>query len=708
MSIRLAAAMFLYCATVAPLFASEQTILFDFVSGISRDGLHTKDARVALTVGPNGKALMVVTGHDYQWPGVTLKAPGGRWDLSHYERILLDVKNVGVERVNVHCRIDGPGAKSEHYSLTDNVVIEPGETRTMSVELRRRVPSELAKKLVGMRGYPGGYRAKRGINVSNVNQLIVFVSNASTGHAFEVRGVRAEGKAPVPPRLPEDMKKLFPLIDRYGQYIHTEWPGKTHSDEELKRAAEREDRDFASHPGPDDWDQYGGWTAGPQLPATGFFRLDKYKGKWWLVDPEGRLFWSHGVDCIGAGFGSTPLTDREHYFQGLPDRASPLARFYGHGNGAPLGYYKDKQYDTFSFAGANLMRKYGDDYRQRFNETAHRRLRSWGLNTIGNWSSGGLCSMRKTPFVSSIGSGGRRLEGSVGHWSKFPDVFDPDFAEALNKRLEAHRGYSVGNPWCIGYFIDNELSWGDECSLAEATLASPPDQVAKKVFLEDLKAKYGTIEALNRAWGVAHESWKALLKCQTPPDREKARDELTAFYTRTAEQYFRVCREAVKRVAPKQLYLGCRFASPISWKNDTVLRAAAKHCDLLSFNPYCRGVAEQRLPPGVDMPVMIGEFHFGALDRGMFHPGLVETSNQAERAAAYANYIREALTNPAVVGAHWFQFTDEPTTGRWDGENYQIGLVDICDNPYPETIAAVRDVGTTMYQYRMRSKAAKE
>ncbi len=179
---------------------------------------------------------------------------------------------------------------------------------------------------------------------------------------------------------------------------------------------------------------------------------------------------------------------------------------------------------------------------------------------------------------------------------------------------------------------------------------------------------------------------------------------MTAFNSRLAEQYFRVCREAVKRVAPKQLYLGCRFAAAISWNNESVLRAAAKHCDLLSFNPYCRGVAQQRLPPGVDLPVLIGEFHFGALDRGLFHPGLVETAGQADRAAAYANYIREALANPAVVGAHWFQFADEPTTGRFDGENYQIGFVDVCDNPYAETIRAVREVGTMMYQYRLEGK----
>ncbi|MBN1393638.1 MAG: beta-agarase [Pirellulales bacterium] len=694
--------VFVLCAVVPTgLVCGEEAPLLDLGSRLPSDAVQTADAKAALTSGPSGRALTIITGRDTPWPGITLKAPGGRWDLSAYRRILLDVKNVGVARINVHCRIDGPVSNEEFYSLTENVAVEPGEKRTLSVELRRRAPAALAAKLVGMRGYPGGYRADLGINVGNVNQLIVFVSDTSAGHAFEVQGVRAAGKAPAPPRLPEDIKALFPLIDRYGQYIHAEWPGKTHSDEDLHRAAEQERRELAARPGPNDWDRYGGWTAGPQLPAKGFFRAEKYKGKWWLVDPEGRLFWSHGVDCVGAGFGHTPLTDREHYFQDLPDRNSPLGRFYGRGSGAPLGYYKDKNHESFDFAGANLLRKYGDDYRRRFNEIAHGRLRSWGMNTLGNWSSRDLCETRKTPYVASIGSGGRRLEGSQGHWGKFPDVFDPGFSRETTKRMESHRGFSVGDPWCIGYFIDNELGWGGDCSLAEATLASPPDQIAKKVFLDDLKAKFGTIEALNQAWGTAHASWDALLECRTPPDRARARDELTAFYARTAERYFRVCREAVKSVAPEQLYLGCRFAAAISWDNDAVLRAAAKHCDLLSFNPYCRGVAEQRLPPGVDMPVLIGEFHFGAVDRGLFHPGLVETADQAERAAAYANYVREALANPAVVGAHWFQFGDEPTTGRMDGENYQIGLIDVCDNPYPETIRAVREAGATMYRRRL-------
>src|SRR5208337_4627595 len=37
---------------------------------------------------------------------------------------------------------------------------------------------------------------------------------------------------------------------------------------------------------------------------------------------------------------------------------------------------------------------------------------------------------------------------------------------------------------------------------------------------------------------------------------------------------------------------------------------------------------------------------------------------------------------PNVVGAHWFQYCDEPFGGREDGEDYNMGLVDISNRPY--------------------------
>ncbi len=665
-------------------------VLITFGKETDLAALDARDAKIAVRDG----RLQVATEHKQAWPGITLKAPGGRWDLAAFQNVTVDLKNLGPQAVEVSCRVDNPGADGKKNCVTGRITLQPGEQKTLTVPLTRLMPAGLREKLFGMRGYPGGWKETGGIDPAKVDKLLVFVAKPSVDHRFEIAGVRAGGSAQA--AIPLDEKNLFPLIDAFGQFVHKDWPGKIQKIEDFQARKQAETADLAAHPGPKDWDQYGGWQSGPKLKATGRFRAEKREGKWWLVDPEGRLFWSHGIDCVRME-NATPITDRKHWFADLPGKDSPLAVFFGRGHWAPHGYYQGKSYETFNFTGANLQRKYGEDWREASAEAVHRRLRSWGMNTIANWSDTAVYLMRKTPYTATIHFNSRPLEGSEGYWGKFADVFDPSFEDALRKAMASQKGKAAGDPWCVGYFLGNELSWGNETSLASAALASPADQPAKKTFLRQLQEKYSSIDRLNAAWGTQHASWDALAESRTPPDAKKAADDLGAFYTATAERFFQVCRDAVKQADPEGLYLGCRFA----WANDRAVRAAGKYCDVVSFNRYRRTVSDLRLPEGVDRPLVIGEFHFGALDRGMFHTGLVPTASQADRAAAYAEYVRSALDNPLLVGTHWFQYGDQATTGRGDGENYQIGFVDICDTPYPETIRACREVGYGLYGRRL-------
>jgi len=57
--------------------------------------------------------------------------------------------------------------------------------------------------------------------------------------------------------------------------------------------------------------------------------------------------------------------------------------------------------------------------------------------------------------------------------------------------------------------------------------------------------------------------------------------------------------------------------------------------------------------------------------------------------------------NPAIIGTHWFQFIDQPNTGRMDGENYNIGMVDITDRPYPEMVAAMKETNSCLLDVRL-------
>ena len=74
--------------------------------------------------------------------------------------------------------------------------------------------------------------------------------------------------------------------------------------------------------------------------------------------------------------------------------------------------------------------------------------------------------------------------------------------------------------------------------------------------------------------------------------------------------------------------------------------------------------------------------------------------DQKHRAETYKGYVRTSLEHPQIVGVHWHQFSDQATSGRFDGENMQVGWTDVCDTPYWDTIEAVREIGAKLYEIR--------
>ena len=106
----------------------------------------------------------------------------------------------------------------------------------------------------------------------------------------------------------------------------------------------------------------------------------------------------------------------------------------------------------------------------------------------------------------------------------------------------------------------------------------------------------------------------------------------------------------------------------------------------------------------MDLPIIVGEYHFGALDRGLLSGGCRYADSQKHRGESLVRYLKGALSNPFIVGVHWHQFSDEPVSGRFDGENLQLGLTDVCDTPYAETIEAARKATYGLYDFRAKGK----
>ena len=428
-------------------------------------------------------------------------------------------------------------------------------------------------------------------------------------------------------------------------------------------------------------------------------------GKWWLVDPDGHLFFSHGVDAVFTG-AETGVSFREDYFAWLPSKDDPDFGAFWSVRSSPEahGFYKDPAhvpYDRFDFAKANARRKYGPDWERECAERAHARMRAWGLNTMAAWSSVPIREMRRTPYTAKFNTRGPAIEGSSGWWGKLRDPFAPEFASNVCASAAEAAALSGDDPWCVGWFVDNELSWGsDDREIGRAVLRSPATQPAKLAARDLLAAKYGSAGALDAAWGTGYGSWEGFLAATNLPDEARCGPDLESIHRAAVARYFQTVRDAVKAVAPNRLYLGCRIA----WGRDVVYEECAKYADVVSVNAYGRPPMRDLPPTAEDKPMLSGEFHFGALDRGMFHTGLVAVRDQDERADAYRAYVGACLDHPRYVGAHWFQWMDQPLTGRGDGENYQIGFVTVTDAPYPELVRAARDTAATMYRRRYEGR----
>ncbi len=512
-----------------------------------------------------------------------------------------------------------------------------------------------------------------------------------------VEGERAEN----PDVVKMSYDEFFPFIDQYGQYKHHEWEGKIHSDEELHKALVKEEADLAAHIAPASFNKYGGWADGPRQEATGRFYLKKVDGKWWFVDPEGCLWWSHGVVRVTPSSAVTPLDNRKFYFEGLPESGSDFEKFYYTNDDLLKPYYVQRGHkETYDFSSANIYRKYGENYLEKYGEMAHRRLRSWGLNTIANSSDKDICLMSKTPYIERLEIHSASIEGTGGLWWQISDPFDPSFKRELILQLKA-REKELKDPYLVGLFVDNELKWGGESYLAEKAAQNPATAAVKRELVKHYQKKYISIEKLNTAWGTSFSSWNALLNNDKELPKQASAD-LVEFNDLIIHGYFRNIREVFNEYAPGVLYLGCRFAGRST--NQRALYIGAEYCDVISHNMYNYDLSDYVQPKGIDKPMIIGEFHFGTMKQGMFHHSLIRVDSQKERGEAYARYVRTALENPQVVGTHWHQFADQATTGRFDGENLQVGFTDVCDTPYYETIAGIREVGYSMYEIRSQAK----
>jgi hypothetical protein len=380
------------------------------------------------------------------------------------------------------------------------------------------------------------------------------------------------------------------------------------------------------------------------------FSIQQREGNYWLIKPDGERFFSFGVCVVNMG------QARQDF-----NPTNPAYAAYQH--------YSDSN----QWANATL-----------------RRLKSWNFTTIGGWSD--FAAIKRcnvdvafTP-VLHLGS-----TAGVPWW----DMWDTNIIARMHRIARDQIVPLRDDPRVLGYYTDNEMGWWN-AALFKMTLEHAPTSGQRQRLIKLLCEIY-------------HDDWSALLK-DFEAEGVQSFEELhrggvvylrpggdgirayRRFLGLIAERYYSLVHEIVRTYDSRVLILGDRYQS---FYYPEVARACANHVSVVSANlnaAWNDGTFPRffldTLHELTTKPLFVSEFYMCASqnrsgdrnDHGIFPT----VTTQRERAVGFRHSVEAFLRVPYVVGADWFQFYDEPGQGRYDGENFNFGLVDIRGQPYKE------------------------
>ncbi len=578
--------------------------------------------------------------------------------LSQEDILIADVLNTSESMINLRVVFEG-----EQRKVLVRMGLFPKWPTRIAVPIRVAEGGALF-----LRRTPGTFKSTLdGANLKAEDVCrIRLISAVETLPMLQIKSVRISKTMPDEYTFPDEAQ-----VDELHQWSARNWPGKTASIQEMSENLKAKLEQAEPDPRPDR-SPYGGCLQ-QKFESSGWFRTHHDGQRWWLVDPDGFAFWSTGVDCIRPD-GSVNVSGIEQMFAApLPDMT----------NQAHLWKDRDGQ-KLLDAQTENLEKALGPDWFDSWCELTRRRIHAYGFNTIANWSEPLLTKRARIPYVFTMKN---FPATALAIFRDFPDVFADEFRQR-SQEFAAQLGEIAGDKNAIGYFMQNEPQWAflRDFNLGEQLLRDDRPSCARNAFVEFLKSRYPSIADLNLVWHTHLDSFDDFRHALTLEGEGHQVDTLE--FTRVAvERYMRIPAEACRAVDPHHLNLGLRWA----WIHSDYQLAGSEYVDVFSINCYALrpdAALMASLSAKTGKPLIIGEFHVGALDRGLPAGGIHNVLTMRESAEAFRYYVENAAALPELVGAHYFLWNDQHVMGRFDGENMQIGLHDICYKPYPEKVEA--------------------
>ncbi len=495
--------------------------------------------------------------------------------------------------------------------------------------------------------------------------------------------------------LSQEMPAPLPVpdggwVDSLGQWSLKDWPGKLQTLSELEPAFNQSLEEYGGGDEADQRSMFYGYLD-LKFDSTGYFHTHHDGKRWWFVDPLGYAYLSIAPTGINPG-SAGPIANNPELFSYLPDE-----------NEYRPAYSQTRGLKSLSFVTVNLMRLFGQDWESEWIQTTRKLLTGMGFTGSGNWSDRKFQVVGQMPYVYAMSG---FPSTSINLFRDFPDVFDPAFEESA-AQYAAQLSSKRNDPWMIGYFLGNEPHWAfGDYNLAREMLYKNRGSESRAAMISWLKKKYhDSPYELSAAWEFEFTSFEELKAFVLPHEKyisESAEADLREFTRILIDRYAQVICDAVKKVDPYHLNLGLRFA----WISSPACLQTGAYFDVFSLNGYSfpNPPETQRILDELNKPVIIGEFHFGSTDRGLPATGIKGVKSQWDRGVAYRHYVESGFARPEIIGIHYFQWHDQPVTGRFDGENYNIGIVDVTYRPYPRLAKAIQKTNSRLFEVATGSK----
>ena len=136
--------------------------------------LRPNEAQAGIVSVDGGHALEITTEAAASWPGVLIESRDGKWDLSGFDVVKMDISNPQDEAVRVLLSINNPGAEGQRNNNSESVNVLPHDKGVLVVPF-------------GMWHGTSGHA----LDLKNIVSVKVLLDKPGRSHRFLVDNIRA-------------------------------------------------------------------------------------------------------------------------------------------------------------------------------------------------------------------------------------------------------------------------------------------------------------------------------------------------------------------------------------------------------------------------------------------------------------------------------------------------------------------------------------